>query len=157
MNEHRQIRELLPLLASGDISPEDQRRVGEHLAGCDACRRLGEEYACVSVALRALSTPQPRPELVARVQALAAARLERKRRRSSETGIVALLVAGSWLVAFATWPLITDSSAWALNLWRDTGDGFVAILAFYSLAGLLLSFLAAFAVGRYAKLNGRTR
>jgi anti-sigma factor RsiW len=156
MNEHRQIRELLPLLASGDISPGDQRRVREHLAGCEACRRLNEEYACLSGALRALPTPQPRAELVARVQALAAARLARNRRRSGETGVVALLVACSWVVAFATWPFIQDSSIWMLKVWRNP-DGFVAALVFYSVAGLLMSALAAFAVGRHAKFNGRTR
>jgi hypothetical protein len=50
-----------------------------------------------------------------------------------------------------------DASDWMLNLWRIPGDVFRTIVAIYSVAGFLLASLAALAVGRYAKMNRRTR
>ncbi len=79
MSEHERIRILLPLAASGDLSPRDMRRVDEHVARCAACRKASDELAALASSLRALPTPQPPAELVARVCRLGTTRLELQR------------------------------------------------------------------------------
>jgi predicted anti-sigma-YlaC factor YlaD len=156
MNEHDRIRSLLPLAASGDISPEDLRRLGAHLADCEPCRRVSDDFASLCGALRAIPTPQPAPELLAQVRALADSRLGNQRWRS-EARLIAPLVASSWMIAVLTWPLLRDASGWMLNWWRGPGDGFAAVLAVYSVAGLLLASVSALAVAQCARMNGRIR
>jgi anti-sigma factor RsiW len=46
----------------GDLSPDERRRVEEHLRGCDGCARFGGEFRSTVEALRhLLSEPGPLP------------------------------------------------------------------------------------------------
>jgi len=99
MSEHERIRELLPLAASGDISPEEIRLVREHLTRCDTCARVSEDFVALGSALRGLPTPLPRAELVIRVRELADLRLGRKRAWSGDAVVLAPLVAAGWIMA----------------------------------------------------------
>lgn len=157
MSEHESIRGLLPLAASGDISPEDMRRVREHLARCETCRRASEDFVALGSALRGLPTPQPRPELVARVCDLVEFRLARRRAGSREGVALAPLVAAGWVMALATWPLLRAAAKLILTGWYVPDGGFVTALAAYSIPGFLLAWVSAFAVGRLARASGRAR
>ena len=155
MSEHARTRELLPLAASGDISPEEMRLVREHLSRCEACARLSQDYGALGSALRGLPTPQPREEVVTRVLALAELRLARRRESGGDAVVPAALVAAGWIMALATWPLARAAAVWMFTGWRMPGGGIGTALAFYSCFGLLLACVAAFAVGRRARALGR--
>jgi hypothetical protein len=157
VNEHEDIRKLLPLAAAGTISPADVRRVGEHLAHCEPCRWISEDFAALESALRGLPTPQPRAELIARVRDLAESRLADRKAWSRDTAILAPLVAGSWIVALVTWPVAQAAGRWVLTAWYVQGDGLGTALAVYSILGFLLACAAAIAVGRRAGAIGRVR
>jgi anti-sigma factor RsiW len=53
----------------GRLSRERAERIGEHLAGCAGCRRLGEEIAAVARTLRELPPEPLAPELQERLLA----------------------------------------------------------------------------------------
>ena len=157
MNAHESVRRLLPLSASGDISPEDLRRVHEHCANCEECRRLSEDFASMAGALRSLPTPQPRAALVARVLDLAGSRLAQERTSTDGARVLAPLVAAGWIAALATWPLVRAAVAWVLTGWHVPGGGLGTALAAYSFLGLLLACVSAVAVGRQARTVRRIR
>jgi anti-sigma factor RsiW len=155
MSEHERIRALLPLAASGDTSPEELRQVREHLAQCDTCARLSEDFASLGNALRSLPTPVPNAEIVARVQQLAQLRLGRRRAWSGDAFVIGPLVAAGWIMAVATWPLLKAACEWMFTGWRVPGN-FGAVLAFYSILGFLLSCIPAYAISRHVRVSGRT-
>jgi predicted anti-sigma-YlaC factor YlaD len=156
MNDHGRIRTALSLAASGDISPEELRRLQDHLGDCESCRKEIEDLSALAGALRSIPTPQPRPEVVARVRKLAESRLEDKRRRG-DARLLAPLVAASWVVAWVTWPAVRVSTSWAMS-WLHLPEGGVrTALAVYSIVGFLVAFVSAVAVGRRAKMIGRAR
>jgi anti-sigma factor RsiW len=155
MNEHERIRELLPLAASGDISPEEIRLVREHLARCDNCARVSEDFAVLGSALRALPTPLPRAELVMRVQELAERRLEHKRAWSRDAVVLAPLVIAGWIMALVTWPMVRAAGMWVFTGWHVPGGRFGTTLGFYSILGFLVACVSACAVGRRARTIGR--
>jgi predicted anti-sigma-YlaC factor YlaD len=152
MNEHDRIRQLMTR-AEGEA--EEIRQVREHLEHCPQCRRVDEEFAFLRSTLRGLPTPQPSAELLARVRVMAAAGLAQNRARDPEAFVSALLVVAAWIVALTIWPLIRDWGAWMLSHWRWPSGSYAAAFAAYSILGLLLSSIAAIAVGRRAGAMGR--
>ncbi len=157
MSEHERIRILLPLAASGDLSPREMRRVDEHVAWCAACRQASEELAVLGGALRALPTPQPPAELVARVCRLGETRLELQRAPRSGAAFLAPLVAASWVAALATWPLARAAFQWLFGGWHVPGEGLGGTLAAYSILGFILACASALAVGVHAREIGRSK
>jgi anti-sigma factor RsiW len=157
MSEHESIRRLLALAASGDISPEDVRRVHEHLARCETCRGVSQDFVALGDALRGLPTPQPRAELVARVRDLAELSLARKRPGRRDAVALAPLVTAAWIMALATWPLLRAAVKWFLTGWYVPDGGLVTALAAYSIMGFLFACASALAVARRAKPSGRVR
>ena len=159
MNDHADIRKLLPQAAAGTISAADERRVSEHLAHCETCRSIHEDFATLGNALRQLPTPQPRAELVTRVRNLAESRLAHQEAKSKETAILAPLVAASWIAALLTWPAAQVACGWVLTGWYAylQRDGMGNALAVYSILGFLLASAAVIAVGKRAGARGRMR
>ncbi len=157
MNGHECVRKLLPLVAAGTISPMDLRKVHEHLAQCELCRSISEDFAALGSALRGLPTPQPRVELLAHVRNLAESRLADRTAQSREAAVLAPLVAASWIVALLTWPVVQAAGRWVLAAWYVQGDGIGSALVAYSIVGFLLACTAAIAVGRRAGAIGRAR
>ena len=133
MSEHERIRMLLPLAASGDLSHQDMKSVNEHVAQCAACRQASEELADLGGALRALPTPQPPAELVARVCRLGEKRLELQGAPRNGAAFLAPLVAASWVAALATWPLARAVVQWLFGGWHVQGGGLGGTLAAYSI------------------------
>lgn len=157
MSEHERIRILLPLAASGDLSPRDMKRVDEHVARCASCRRTCEELAALGGALRALPTPQPPAEIVARVCRLGETRLGLRRAPQNGTAFLASLVAASWIAALATWPLVRSEFHWLSEDWHMPGGGLGGTLAAYSILGFVLACASAIAVGMHAREIGRSK
>ena len=155
MSEHEHIMKLLPLAGTGDITPDEIRRVQKHLASCEQCRKANEDYAFLGSALRGLSTPQPSAELLARVRVMAAQRLALNQVSNREAAVLAPLVVASWIVALATWPLVRVAGTWMLTEWHLPGGSVSAALAAYSILGFLLASAAAIAVIRQAGAIGR--
>ncbi len=151
MSEHERIRELLPLAASGDLTPGEMRRMDEHVARCAACRRVSEELAALGGALRALPTPQPPAELVAKVFQLGKTRLEAEGAPRQGTAFLAPLVAASWFAALATWPLVRAEYHWLFGGFPVPGGGVTGTLAAYSILGFVLACASALAVGMRAR------
>ena len=155
MSEHERIRELLPLAASGDISPGELRAVHEHLSRCESCAGMYQDYGVLGSALRSLPTPQPREAVVARVLELAESRLGRSSANPREAFILAPLVVAGWLMAVATWPFARAATVWIFTGWRVPHGGLGTALAFYSILGCILACVSALAVGRRARIVGR--
>lgn len=157
MNEHDDIRQLIPLAAADDLSPGEMRRVREHVAACATCRRVSTDFNALARGLGHLPTPQPSSELVARVQALAAVRLERRLARGNDAAVVIPLVAASWLTALLSWPMLRAASDWVFRGWSLPGGDFGSALAAYSVFGFLLAGIAALAISRHAQGVRRIR
>jgi predicted anti-sigma-YlaC factor YlaD len=157
MSEHDKIRRTLALAASGDVSPEELRRLQAHLRRCDSCRHESEDLDLLAEALRQIPTPQPRQELILRVRELAESRLAVRREPAGDARVLAALVVVSWVVALATWPVVRLSVTWAMGWMFVPEGGIRTALAAYSALGFLMAFVSAVAVGRRARVTGRTR
>jgi predicted anti-sigma-YlaC factor YlaD len=157
VSEHERIRILLPLAASGDLSPRDMRRVDEHVARCAECRKANVELAALASSLRALPTPQPPAELVARVCRLGTTRLELQRTPRNGTAFLAPLVAASWVAALATWPLVRTEFHWLFGGWHVPAGGLAGTVGAYSILGFVLACASALAVGMSAREIRRSK
>ena len=155
MTEHDRIIEQLALSGAGDIPPGEIRRLQQHLATCEQCRRANEDYAFLADTLRSLPTPQPSAELLARVRAVAATRLAQNQERDREGALLAPLVAASWILALATWPWLRAAGKWVFTGWHLPGGTVSTALAAYSIIGILLAGVAAIVVIRRAAAIGR--
>ncbi len=157
MDEHERIRKMIPLAASDDLSQDDFRQVEKHVATCASCRRAGEDIAALGDALRALPTPQPSEELVARVCRMAETRLVPRPAPGNGATFLAPLVAASWMAALATWPLLRTVGGWIFGGWNVPGGIIGNTLAAYSVLGMILACASAFAVEMRARELGRTK
>ncbi len=103
MNNHGEIRELLPLAAAGVLDAGEQRAVKEHVARCEACARELRLLEAVSFGVRLLPTPVAPGWLVNRTCERVRESLASERdSRESETALVfASLLA--WTVSLSMW------------------------------------------------------
>jgi hypothetical protein len=97
-----QIRELLPELAVGVLSPEDQRAVEQHLQWCAGCRKEANELGSAAASFAFALAPAPVPSglgehVVARVRNAAGAPGSRRRMHTAVASIIAAMVAVSGL------------------------------------------------------------
>ena len=103
MTEHESVREMLSLAAAGVLAPDEQRRVEQHAAVCDLCRReleLWERYARELVRLPAPVAPKNLGERT-RVRLLEQ-RVALAERRWDDV-VLAVLALFAWTVALVTW------------------------------------------------------
>jgi hypothetical protein len=92
------VRELLPELAVGVLSPTDREEVERHLRWCAGCRKesaeLGQAAATVAFALSPAPVPQGLGErIVERIRRTAGAPGTQRRARTAAASIVAAMVA----------------------------------------------------------------
>jgi hypothetical protein len=97
-----QVRELLPELAVGVLSPEDQRAVEQHLQWCAGCRKEANELGSAAASFAFALAPAPVPSglgehVVARVRNAAGAPGSRRRMHTAVASIIAAMVAVSGL------------------------------------------------------------
>lgn len=97
-----QVRELLPELAVGVLSPEDHRAAEQHLRWCAGCRKEANELGSAAASFAFALAPVPVPtglgeHVVARVRHAAGAPGSRRRLRTAAASIIAAMVAVSGL------------------------------------------------------------
>jgi anti-sigma factor RsiW len=97
-----QVRELLPELAVGVLSPEDQRAVEQHLQWCAGCRKEANELGSAAATFAFALAPAPVPSglgehVVTRVRNAAGAPGSRRRMHTAVASIIAAMVAVSGL------------------------------------------------------------
>jgi len=97
-----QVRELLPELAVGVLSPEDQRAVEQHLQWCAGCRKEANELGSAAASFAFALAPAPVPSglaehVVARVRNASGAPGSRRRMHTAVASIIAAMVAVSGL------------------------------------------------------------
>jgi len=143
MSEHQQIRALLALAAAGALDAAESRRVESHVAGCAACAAELEDLRVLSGALRALPTPQPAPNVVARTRALAEAELaSRAEQRSEQLNLVFLLLF-AWTLALAGWMVFRLFGGGLMDWLQMFGGRTWVWLAVYAGLGWLASSMIA--------------
>lgn len=92
------VRELLPELAVGVLSPADREEVERHLRWCAGCRKEAAELGQAAATLAFVLAPSPVPQglgerIVDRVRRAAGAPGTRRRARTAAASIVAAMIA----------------------------------------------------------------
>jgi anti-sigma factor RsiW len=105
MNNHNDIRDLLPLAAAGALEPAAQRQVEEHLSECSDCRAELASWQRLTGALEALPTPQAPLGLVERTRRQMENRAAAKAERRWNRAVLVWLTAFAWISTLLTWPL----------------------------------------------------
>ena len=101
--------ELVTGYVDGVLSPADRAEIDEHLATCPSCRDQAEFERSVGPRLRALLSPEPRPELLQAVRRrIAAARTPRPWRLPVAAAFVGLVLWGRGASSFVAWELARD-------------------------------------------------
>jgi anti-sigma factor RsiW len=106
MNEHEKIHQMLSLMASGVLEPNEETQVRVHLRGCQSCTAQLEEWKLLTGGLRRLPTPQPRALVVERARAQAQMRLAEEGERRWNLGVMAGLIAFAWALTLMSWPAV---------------------------------------------------
>ena len=141
-NGHEAIREMLALAAAGALDDKEARLVEEHAASCAECAAELERWQSLVGALRRVPTPQPSPQLLARVRAQAEWKLAEEVERRRDTRVMALLLLFSWTVLLVTWPVVRLVGGGAIS-WLDTSLGSLWFwLSGYTLVGCLAAGVA---------------
>lgn len=106
MSEHESVQEMLSLAAAGVLEAGDQRRVDQHVAACEACRReldVWRNYARELTRLPVRATPR---DLVARTCDRILARRAAAADRRWDEAVLAVLALFAWTTALVTWFLV---------------------------------------------------
>ncbi len=102
MNDHKEIRSLLALAASGDLQPDEQKRVDGHLRECADCRREFAVLRALAENLRILPEPHPSLGLAARTRARVIAEVAARAERRRQHVLLALLICFGWILTLLT-------------------------------------------------------
>ncbi|MBZ5702223.1 MAG: zf-HC2 domain-containing protein [Acidobacteriia bacterium] len=147
MKEHDAIRELLPLAAAEALEEKEQRRIEEHLPACAACTAELERWRALGRGLKRLPTPPAPALLVERTRQQMQVQLAAAAERATKPWVLGFLVALSWTLVAATWPLLRLLAAVVAG-WLDPGFRSLWMgVASYTLAGWAAGGLAAIALG----------
>ena len=141
-NGHETIREMLALAAAGALDDKEARHVEEHAANCAECAAELQRWQSLAGALRRVPTPQPSPQLLARVRAQAEWKLARKAEHREDAEVLVFLFLFSWIIVLVTWPMVRLVWGGAMS-WLEASDGSLWIwLSGYTLAGWLAAGVA---------------
>jgi anti-sigma factor RsiW len=102
MNRHDEVRALLALAAAGDLEPDDQRRVNDHLRECAACSQELSALRALATGLRILLSPNMSLGLAARTRIRVAAELAARKERRRHHVLVGLLIGFGWALTLLT-------------------------------------------------------
>lgn len=106
MSNHEAYREWLALAAAGALEEREERELHAHAAGCAECAAALQSLRAVTGALARIPTPQPRPEIVERAQALAAWELAATAEKRQRRNVLVLVMATAWLVTLSSGVLL---------------------------------------------------
>jgi len=126
-----QARRLISLRLDGEPGDDDAHALGGHLAGCEACRRAGEQLDGIDAALRAgAAAIVPPPDLSARVRSAVHSRQQRQVSwRPAVWGLaaaaaLALVIYGGGLLSRSDSPAVVARGGESLHVF--TGESNVA-------------------------------
>ena len=141
-NGHETIRGMLALAAAGALDDKEARHVEEHTANCAECAAELERWQSLAGALRRVPTPQPSPQLLARVRAKAEWKLARKAEHREDAGVLVFLFLFSWTIVLVTLPIVRLVGAEAIS-WLEASHGSIGLwLGGYTLVGWLAAGVA---------------
>jgi anti-sigma factor RsiW len=103
VSEHESIRELLSLAAAGVLTADEQRRIEQHVAICDACRRQLEVWQGYSHELVRLPAPIAPKHLAERTRARVLQQRAAVADRRWDDVVMAVLVLFGWTMTLVTW------------------------------------------------------
>lgn len=148
MSEHNEIRALLALAAAGALDAEEQRRMDEHLRGCDDCRRELAGWREIAAGLTSLPMPDVPATLSwqtrTRVASEHAARIARRRHRL----LLALLICFAWLLTLVTLALASYFGDELAAMFRLSFTQFEIGFLAYTLFGGVTTFAFTALVGK---------
>ena len=158
MSEHDKIRELLALAAAGALTSAEEKQVAEHVRSCIACSEELEAWQPIASELRRLPTPQPSSWLVRATLARAEAKLAEQAEHDWNRRVVIVVVAFSWLLTIASWPVFRvvrgrfgslldpqfGLTQFGQTLFGQTWISFAAFIALGWLAGGVAAVMLAF-------------
>jgi anti-sigma factor RsiW len=149
MSEHASIRELLSLAASGVLEPDEERRVQQHVAVCDACRRELEVWQGYSRELVRLPAPVAPKFLAERTCARVLERRAAAAQRRWDDIVLGVLVLFGWTVSLVAWVVFRLFTGGMLSVVESS---FVTILEWLGASTLFAWLTAAVAA---VMLGGR--
>jgi len=151
VSEHESVRALLSLAAAGVLAPDEQRRVEQHTAVCDACRRQLEMWQGYSRELVRLPAPAAPKHLAERTRARILQQRATAADRRWDDIVLAVLVLFGWTMTLLTWVMFRLFTGGLLSV---VEYGFVRILIWSGVSTVLAWLTAGVAV---VMLGGRRR
>lgn len=119
MNEHLEVKELLPLAASGALDASERRRVLQHLAECARCAAEERQWGSLASALAGAPRSQAPAGLAERTRARMLAALDERTERRWNNAVLAGLLLFGWsmgLPALALLRLVRGDLPAALDI-----------------------------------------
>ena len=120
MNNHDELRDLLPLAAAGVLSEEEAGAVRRHIAQCASCARELESWERIAPDLTRLPSPTVPPWLAQRTINRIRQSREAAHERRWNNLVFAFLIAFSWALPIASWPianLVTGELTAVVGVW----------------------------------------
>ena len=137
MRNHDDVKELLLLAAAGVLGEDEECRVRQHVALCATCSHELEVWRAFLPALAKLPAPVPSAHLTQRTLLIVKRSRQAAEARRWNNLMLAFLVAFSWAMSAATWPVVHLA----------TGAGLLPWMAFSTLLGWVTVGCAAVIVG----------
>jgi anti-sigma factor RsiW len=149
VSEHATIHELLSLAAAGVLEPDEQRRVQQHVAVCDACRRELEVWQGYGRELARLPAPVAPKYLAERTCARILEQRSAAAQRRWDDIVLGVLVLLGWTVSLVAWVVFRLFSGGMLSVVETS---FVTILTWLGASTVFAWLTAAVAA---VMLGGR--
>lgn len=154
--EHSAIRELLTLAAAGALDAAEQRRVEDHLHGCEACRAEFRGLGQITKALQEQPMPQMPPGLMQQTRRLLELRAQAQRERRQSYFMLSGLAVLGWVLTLLNWPLLRLLDAPLMQTFNLSSTQLTWMWTTYILAAWLGTALAAAVLGQRYRQQERT-
>jgi anti-sigma factor RsiW len=116
VNQHKFIREQMPLATAGALDANEERELSGHLANCGDCSAEFEQWRELGAGLRRMPTPQAPSAMVERVRATLMTQVMAREEQKSNRRTMIWLVLFAWTTTLATWPVLRlishDAETW---------------------------------------------
>jgi anti-sigma-K factor RskA len=118
MSIHDDIQEMIPGYTLGAMEQQEAAQAEAHLASCDRCTRVLEEYRPVARAL-ALSVPMIQPPADLKVRTMQLVTEEKARKKAESASLLRLLRRRSWLTpSFAAAAIVAAIVTFGFTAWQ---------------------------------------
>ena len=116
MTEHESIQAMLALTAADALDPGELRRVQQHAAGCEICRRELQAWSLYAQGLPKLPQPITPDGLMERTRARIIEQRAASAARRHENLVLAALVVFGWGASLTTWTVVRVLTGGSLYL-----------------------------------------